>query len=312
MMAPSQPAQAGRQKRFRSTTCLTAAKTHFAARRGTSRKEAGVPEYSIVETQYVQHLGQSPAEIGQQLAEVMQRAADATRIALECRIEAARLLLIVQEQHGYKGKRYAEFAMANGVSSRSDAFDMLLLNEADDDVLAAPEATADPYHEYPSWRQIWARIKHRKTRKARHWLIPPPLYAELDAEFHFDHDPYPYTLPDGFNALSGDWGKRNWVNPNFRASDGVGGKGATAGVRKGIEQQGKGNLSVFVLPVHDYVTTLLEAGAEIRPLGRVAFLDVESGRPAPHPPNVALFILRPTHPVAVNDNFPAGQTGEPT
>jgi hypothetical protein len=37
---------------------------------------------------------------------------------------------------------------------------------------------------------------------------------------------------------------------------------------------------VFVLPVHDYATKLLEAGSEVRSLGRLPFLDVVSGEPA--------------------------------
>ena len=70
-------------------------------------------------------------------------------------------------------------------------------------------------------------------------------------------------------------------------------KGAAAFVRKAIGEQKKGKTSVIVLPVFDYVTMLLEAGAEIRPLRRVPFLDVDSRRAAPHPPNIACFILRP-------------------
>ena len=41
----------------------------------------------------------------------------------------------------------------------------------------------------------------------------------------------------------------------------MGGRGATAFVRKAIEQQRKGKLSVIVLPVFDYVTRLLERRA---------------------------------------------------
>lgn len=47
-----------------------------------------------------------------------------------------------------------------------------------------------------------------------------------------------------------------------------------------------------MLPVFDYVTRLLEAGAEIWPLGRVPFRDVDSVRIANHPANFACFILR--------------------
>jgi hypothetical protein len=65
-------------------------------------------------------------------------------------------------------------------------------------------------------------------------------------------------------------------------------------VRKAIAEQKKGKTSVIVLPVFEYVTRLLEAGAEIRPLGRVPFLDVDSRRAASHPPNIAVFILRPS------------------
>ena len=54
---------------------------------------------------------------------------------------------------------------------------------------------------------------------------------------------------------------------------------------------GNGKTSVIVLPVFDYVTMLLEAGAEVRPLGQMPFLDVESGRTAPHPSNLTCFIL---------------------
>jgi len=40
------------------------------------------------------------------------------------------------------------------------------------------------------------------------------------------------------------------------------------------------------------VAELLVAGAELRPLARLPFLEVHSGEPAAHQPNVALFILR--------------------
>lgn len=260
-----------------------------------------VPDHSCATVEDVQHLGQSPDEIGARIAELMRRKAEASRVLLECDFEAAKLLAIMQDQHGYKGKRYAQFALAHGVATRTDAYDLLELNEAGEEVLAPPEATTDPYYEYPSWRQVWRSIKDRDKARDSYWLTPPALYAELDAEFLFDHDPFPCPLPEGFDALIQEWGLRNYVNLPFRADDVVGGTGPTAGVRKAIEQQQKGKLSAIVLPVPDYVIRLLEAGAEIRPLGRIKFLDVVTHRPAPHPPCVALFILRP-QPSAANDN----------
>ena len=35
-----------------------------------------------------------------------------------------------------------------------------------------------------------------------YWLTPSRLYAELDAEFHFDFDPCPHPLPAGFDGLT--------------------------------------------------------------------------------------------------------------
>ena len=48
-----------------------------------------------------------------------------------------------------------------------------------------------------------------------YWLTPPALYAQLDAEFHFDFDPCPYPLPPGFDGLTCEWGRSNYVNPPF-------------------------------------------------------------------------------------------------
>ena len=50
-----------------------------------------------------------------------------------------------------------------------------------------------------------------------YWLTPPALYAALDAEFHFDFDPCPYPLPEGFDGLTCEWGQSSYVNPPFRS-----------------------------------------------------------------------------------------------
>ena len=125
---------------------------------------------------------------------------------------------------------------------------------------------------------------------SRYWLIPPEIYKPLDMEFHFDFDPCPYPFErDGIEI---DWGKMNWVNPPFRRRDAINGHGPTAFVRKGIEEAENGKTSVFILPVQNYVNMLLWGGAEIRPLGRVNWVDARTGKIMKAGSNNAIFVLR--------------------
>jgi DNA N-6-adenine-methyltransferase Dam len=157
---------------------------------------------------------------------------------------------------------------------------------------AADAAKQGLVYRYPGWEAAlgWFHKSKRIQRSGRYWLTPTSLFRKLDKEFAFDRDPCPYPLPKGFNALTQEWGKSNFVNPPFRAEDVVGAKGPTAFVRKAITEQQKGKTSVLLLPVFDYVTMLLEAGAEIRSLGRVPFREVDIGLTAPHPANIACFM----------------------
>lgn len=50
-----------------------------------------------------------------------------------------------------------------------------------------------------------------------HIQTPPDLYAELNAEFGFDHDPCPYKAK--FDGLARPWGKCNFVNPPYNRHD---------------------------------------------------------------------------------------------
>lgn len=122
----------------------------------------------------------------------------------------------------------------------------------------------------------------------RYWRMPPEDMAKL-AEFPFDFDPCPY--PRTFDGLTRDWGDWNFVNPPFRRADGDG-AGPTAFVRKAIEQQKHGKSSVLVLPTQSYVNLLLEAGAELRSMGRIRWLEVETHEPMPGPSPITAFILR--------------------
>lgn len=126
----------------------------------------------------------------------------------------------------------------------------------------------------------------------KYWLTPPDLYQKLDSEFHFDFDPCPYPRPDNYDSLGIEWGKVNYVNPPFRPDDGVNGKGPTAFVRKAIEEHKKGKTVVLTIPTQSYVNLLIEAGAEMRSLGRVKWLEVDSKQPMPGPSPITCFILR--------------------
>jgi hypothetical protein len=124
------------------------------------------------------------------------------------------------------------------------------------------------------------------------WLTPPAMYKSLHGEFDFDFDPCPYPLPDGFNGLTIEWGDSNYVNPPFRRSDGQHGGGPTAFIRKAIEYQRDGKSSVIVINTMSFINMLLEAGAECRSMGRVRWLDCETGKPWASPANTTAFILR--------------------
>jgi hypothetical protein len=126
----------------------------------------------------------------------------------------------------------------------------------------------------------------------KYWLTPPNIYQELDEEFHFDFDPCPFPKPNNWNALKEDWGNMNYVNPPFRKHDGNG-FGPTSFVRKAIEENKKGKGSVLLIPVQSYVNLLLEAGAELRSMGRVRWLDIETFEPSKSPSPICCFILRP-------------------
>jgi hypothetical protein len=126
----------------------------------------------------------------------------------------------------------------------------------------------------------------------KHWLTPPHIYNELDREFHFDYDPCPYPRPDGFNGLLVPWGKSNYVNPPFRQRDAFDGGGPTAFARKAIAEAQHGNGSVLLLPVQSYMSLLVGAGAEVRYIGRVPWLHIETGKPVRNPSSIAVFVLR--------------------
>lgn len=136
---------------------------------------------------------------------------------------------------------------------------------------------------------------HRGAKNGKHyWLTPPELYADLDAQFHFDFDPCPYPQ-NGFDGLTAEWGRSNYVNPPFGSimHDGKR-KGVTAWVRKALAECDKGKTVVLVYPLDKWVLMLLKAGAEVRNLGDVKWLATEDGERGPGTGrHIACFVLRP-------------------
>jgi hypothetical protein len=130
-------------------------------------------------------------------------------------------------------------------------------------------------------------------RKEKYWLTPPEIYQKLNKEFCFDFDPCPCPKPENFNGLSIEWGNMNFVNPPFRPHDGNG-SGPTSFVRKAIEENKKGKGSVIIIPVQSYVNLLLEAGAELRSMGRIRWLEVDTKQPCKSPSPICCFILPPS------------------
>ena len=130
-----------------------------------------------------------------------------------------------------------------------------------------------------------------------YWLTPPDLYAQLDAEFGFDFDPCPFPKPADFDGLTCEWGRRNYVNPPFGSIVHQGKKkGPTAWMRKAIEEQRKGKLSVVVYPVDKWVLMMLAAtGAQnVRNLGDVKWCATEDGSAGKGTGrHIACFVLTP-------------------
>jgi DNA N-6-adenine-methyltransferase (Dam) len=145
-----------------------------------------------------------------------------------------------------------------------------------------------------------------RSEKRRYWLLPPEILAAVLREFGPGFvDQCPHPRPEGFNSLLRPWARKNIVNPPFPPEDGVDGKGPTAFIRKAIEEHTLGNaeLTIVFAPVQNYVNLALEAAGgalhasagisvQIRSMGRVRWIDPETGERCPSPGPVAMFIFR--------------------
>jgi hypothetical protein len=129
-----------------------------------------------------------------------------------------------------------------------------------------------------------------------YWLTPPDLYSRLNTEFRFDFDPCPHPLPNGFDGLTCEWGRSNYVNPPFGSIIHQNRKkGPTAWVRKAITEQQKGKHVVLVYPVDKWVLMLLTTiGTQVRNLGDVRWLAIEDGTEGKGTGrHIACFVLEP-------------------
>lgn len=130
-----------------------------------------------------------------------------------------------------------------------------------------------------------------ETTRKKFWITPPEIYKALDAEFAFDFDPCPYPY-NGVDGTEIDWGNSVYLNPPYRKSDGQNDKGPTAFIRKAIEENKKGKQIVIMINTNAFINMLIEAGAEMRSMGRVKWLDGETGEPWKSPSCTTCFILR--------------------
>jgi hypothetical protein len=137
---------------------------------------------------------------------------------------------------------------------------------------------------------------HTGAADGKHyWLTPPELYAVLDAEHHFDFDPAPYPVPEGFDGLTAEWGSSSYLNPPFGSIIHQGKKkGMTAWVRKALAEHAKGKRVVIVYPLDRWILMLLDAGATVSNLGDVRWLATEDGSAGNGTGrHIACFVLEP-------------------
>lgn len=135
---------------------------------------------------------------------------------------------------------------------------------------------------------------HKGNPNGKHyWLTPPALFQKLKERFGFTFDPCPYPLPEGFDGLTCEWGKSNYVNPPFGSIIHQGKKkGMTAWVRKAIAEHEKGKHVVMVYPIDKWVLMLMAAGAKVENLGDVKWLATEDGSEGKGTGrHIAMFIL---------------------
>lgn len=115
-----------------------------------------------------------------------------------------------------------------------------------------------------------------KSESVEH-ATPKAVYAQLDAEFHFDFDPCPLGGDeDGTAQLFCDWrGKRVFCNPPYGP-----------GLRGFLERAHEAELAVYLIPARTdtrwFHEICLPSAKEIRFVkGRLKFGDAKNSAPFP-------------------------------
>jgi hypothetical protein len=129
----------------------------------------------------------------------------------------------------------------------------------------------------------------------KHYLLTPKsMREEIERQRPGIVDICPYPRPEGYNALTAPWHKMNYANIPFGMTiDPITGKkvGPTAWARKGIEEQAKGNSTLYVFPVDYFFFLLIKAGAVITPRGPVSWVAIEDGSSQPSGRNIVDIFL---------------------
>ena len=139
--------------------------------------------------------------------------------------------------------------------------------------------------------------KYYEGNKAdgKHYILTPdPMWEEIQKRHPGIVDVCSYPRPKGYDALKVPWPKISYANIPFGTTiDEKAGKkvGPTAWARKAIQEQAKGNSTLFVFPVDYFFYLLVKAGAVITSRGPVKWVAVEDGSSQPSGRNIVDIFL---------------------
>jgi hypothetical protein len=148
-------------------------------------------------------------------------------------------------------------------------------------------------------RGVSLEVEHNKYYEGnkvdgKHYhLTPRQMWEELQQRYPGIVDINPYPRKPGYDALKSPWHKMNYANIPFGTILDENGEkvGPTAWARKGIQEQGKGNSTLYVYPVDYFFYLLIKAGAVITPRGPVKWVATEDGSSQPSGRNIVDIFL---------------------